>query len=66
MPLWLSLSLSLQPTARGESCYMCQRRSPPLRRDAVRSRGTCFSVGALLGGEAGSDAEGHVAALEPS
>jgi hypothetical protein len=32
---------------------------------AVRSWGTRVSAGALLCGEAGSDAEGHVAALEP-
>jgi hypothetical protein len=30
----------------------------------VQSRGTCGSAGALLDGEAGSDAEGHVGSRE--
>jgi hypothetical protein len=65
MSLQLSLSLSLRSTARGEPWDMCQRRSPPLRRGVVRSRGMRVSVGALLGGEAGYGAEGLVTASEP-
>jgi hypothetical protein len=44
----------------------CQRWSPPRRRGGVQCRGTRGSVGALLEGETGSGASGHVTALEPS
>jgi hypothetical protein len=45
---------------------VCQHRSPPRRGGAVRCQGTHGSTRALLDGEAGSNAEGCVAALELS
>jgi hypothetical protein len=66
MPLQLSISLSLRPTARGEPWNTGQRWSLPLRRGVVQSRGTRVCARALIGGEVGSDAEGCVAVPEPS
>jgi hypothetical protein len=45
---------------------VCQHRSPLRRGGAVRCRGTHGRTRALLDGEAGSNAKGRVAALEPS
>jgi hypothetical protein len=42
------------------------RHSPPSQEDRINSCGTRGSVRALLSGEAGSKAAGHVATLEPS
>jgi hypothetical protein len=39
---------------------------PIFEAGAVRSRRTPVSAGALLGGEVGSGAEGHVTAPDPS
>jgi hypothetical protein len=66
MLLQLSFSLSLRSMAHGESWDTCQRRSPPLRRGAVRRQGTRVNARALLGGEVGSSAEGRMAAPEHS
>jgi hypothetical protein len=41
-------------------------RRPPMRRDEVRSRGTCSNAGALPFREAGFGVVGHAAALEPT
>jgi hypothetical protein len=65
MMLQLNLYLSLRPTTRGESWDMYQHQSSSLRQGAVRSQRTRVNARALLGGEAGSDAEGSLA-LEPS
>jgi hypothetical protein len=43
----------------------CQCQNPSRWRGGVRCRWTCGNTGALLDGEAGSRASGHMAAPEP-
>jgi hypothetical protein len=62
----LSLSLFLRPMTRREPEDTWLRHSPPSQEDMIKSCGTRGSVRALLSGEAGSRAAGHVATLEPS